>query len=105
MRTKTTVACTLAAFMAAAGGTAEATGLIHTEQIAKGAITLSRLAPGVRLAGNVALGDGAFLGIGVVAIPGVRVGAWTTAGAGAAIVHDLPDAIVAIGVPARPRPR
>jgi sugar O-acyltransferase (sialic acid O-acetyltransferase NeuD family) len=40
------------------------------------------LGPGVRLAGNVRIDDGAFLGIGVVAIPGRHVGAWTTVGYG-----------------------
>jgi hypothetical protein len=39
MRTKLMVACALAAFIAAGGGTAEATGLVHTRTIAKGAIT------------------------------------------------------------------
>jgi sugar O-acyltransferase (sialic acid O-acetyltransferase NeuD family) len=66
------------------------------------------VAPGTRLAGNVTLDEGAFLGIGAVAIQGVRVGAWTTIGAGAAIVGDLPANIVAAGVPARelgPAPR
>ena len=59
------------------------------------------LAPGVRLAGNVSIEQGAFLGIGTVAIPGVRVGAWTTVGAGAAIIDTLGSGIVAVGVPAR----
>ncbi|HEY0192455.1 MAG TPA: acetyltransferase [Kofleriaceae bacterium] len=62
------------------------------------------LAPGTRLAGNVAIDEGAFLGIGTVAIPGVRVGAWTTVGAGAAITRSLPAGVVAVGVPARARP-
>ena len=48
MRTKVTVACALTAFAAAAGGTAEANGLIHTANIARGAITLNRLAPGLQ---------------------------------------------------------
>lgn len=61
------------------------------------------VAPGTRLAGNVTLEDGVFLGIGTVAIPGVRVGAWTTVGAGAAIVGDLPAHALAVGVPARVR--
>jgi hypothetical protein len=38
----------MAAFVAIAGGTAEATGLIHTSNIAKGAVTLNRLSPHVR---------------------------------------------------------
>jgi hypothetical protein len=48
MRTKLVVACALTAFVAVSGGTAEATGLIHTSGIAKGAITFSRLSPGVQ---------------------------------------------------------
>ena len=50
MRTKLTVACALAAFITAGAGTAEATGLIHTRNIAKGAITANRLSPGVQKA-------------------------------------------------------
>ena len=45
------------------------------------------------------------LGIGSVAIPGVRIGAWTTVGAGAAVVRDVPDRVVAMGVPARVKRR
>jgi hypothetical protein len=45
MRTKLAVACALTAFIAAGGGTAEATGLIHTRNIAEGAIALNRLSP------------------------------------------------------------
>jgi hypothetical protein len=48
MRTKLIAVCALAAFVAAAGGTAEATGLIHTSGIAKGAVTFNRLSPGVQ---------------------------------------------------------
>ena len=59
------------------------------------------VAPGVHLAGNVTISMGAFLGIGAVAIPGISVGAWSTVGAGAAITRDLPEGVVAVGVPAR----
>ncbi|HET9627821.1 MAG TPA: acetyltransferase [Kofleriaceae bacterium] len=59
------------------------------------------IAPGVRLAGNVSLDTGAFLGIASAAIPGVRIGAWTTVGAGAAVIKDLPAGVIAAGVPAR----
>ena len=48
MRIKLTVACALTAFVVVAGGTAEATGLIHTNGIAKGAITFDRLSLGVQ---------------------------------------------------------
>ena len=48
MRTKLVVACALTAFVAVSGATAEATGLIHTSGIAKGAVTFNRLSPGVQ---------------------------------------------------------
>ncbi len=59
------------------------------------------LAPGVDLAHGVNIGTGTFFGIGAVAMSGVRVGAWSIVGAGAAVVCDLPDRIVAVGCPAR----
>ena len=62
------------------------------------------LAPGSHLAGQVRLEQGAFLGIGSLAAPGVRVGAWSTVGAGGVVIRDLPPHSVAVGIPARPRP-
>lgn len=59
------------------------------------------LAPGVHLAGNVHIGEGAFLGIGCKVIPGVRIGAWTQVGAGGIVVNDLPERVLALGVPAK----
>jgi acetyltransferase EpsM len=57
----------------------------------------------VHLAGSVHVGEGAFLGIGSVVSPGVRIGRWTTLGAGAVAIRDLADGTVAVGVPARAR--
>jgi acetyltransferase-like isoleucine patch superfamily enzyme len=59
------------------------------------------IGPGCNLAGNVAVGEGTFFGIGSRAVPGCRVGPWTTVGAGAAVVHDLPANVTAGGVPAK----
>lgn len=61
------------------------------------------LGPGCNLGGSVTLAEGVFMGIGSVAIPNMSVGAWTVVGAGAAVVTDLPDRVVAVGVPARVR--
>lgn len=61
----------------------------------------SHIAPGVRLAGDVTVGRGAFVGIGAVVSQGVHVGEWATVGAGAAVVDDVPDGAVHVGVPAR----
>jgi UDP-perosamine 4-acetyltransferase len=60
------------------------------------------IAPQCGLAGNVTVGDGSFLGIGCKVIPGVSIGADVTVGAGAVVVKPLPDAAIAVGVPARP---
>ncbi len=59
------------------------------------------ISPGVNLAGHVAVGSLTQVGIGACAIPGVRIGANTIIGAGAAAVQDVPDYVVAVGVPAR----
>ena len=59
------------------------------------------VAPGVHLAGAVHLEEGVFMGIGSAALPSVRVGRWTTVGAGGVVVQSLPAQIVAVGVPAR----
>lgn len=60
----------------------------------------SGTAPGVHVAGGVVLGEGAYLGIGASVLPGVRVGRWSIAGAGAAVTRDIPANHVAVGVPA-----
>lgn len=59
------------------------------------------IAPGAHIAGGVHVGEGALLGIGSVAIPGATIGEWATVGAGAVVLEDIPDHVVAIGVPAR----
>jgi hypothetical protein len=48
MRTRVTIACAAMAFVAIAGGSAEATGLIRTANIANGAITFGKLSPHVQ---------------------------------------------------------
>jgi acetyltransferase EpsM len=59
------------------------------------------MAPGVRLAGGVSIGQGAFLGIGSAVVPSVHVGNWATVGAGAAVLQDVPPETTVVGVPAR----
>ena len=61
----------------------------------------SILAAGTHLAGNNVVGYGAFVGIGASLCPGVCVGAGSVIGAGAAVTEDIPDGVVAVGVPAR----
>jgi len=59
------------------------------------------ICPGVHLGGDVHIGEGTQLGVGVSVIPGIRIGAWSIIGAGGVVVRDIPDNVVAYGVPAR----
>lgn len=61
----------------------------------------AHVSPNAAMGGGAKLGMGAWLGIGAVVKPLVSVGARTVVGAGAAVVKDLPEDCVAVGVPAR----
>ena len=61
------------------------------------------VAPGSHLGGDVSIGEGTLIGIGAIVMPGCSIGSWTVVGAGAVVVEDLPDRVVAVGVPARIR--
>jgi sugar O-acyltransferase (sialic acid O-acetyltransferase NeuD family) len=62
----------------------------------------AHVAPGAHLAGNVEVGEGALVGIGSCAVPGVRIGAWSVVGAGAAVLRDVAERTTVAGVPAKP---
>ncbi|KXI27545.1 acetyltransferase [Paraglaciecola hydrolytica] len=59
------------------------------------------IAPGVRLAGAVCIGESSFIGIGSVIIPGKIVGSSCILGAGSTLLTDLADYAVAVGSPAK----
>ncbi|MDF4002854.1 NeuD/PglB/VioB family sugar acetyltransferase [Luteibacter sp. PPL552] len=59
------------------------------------------IAPQCALAGNVRVGDMAFLGLGTKVIPGCDIGAGAITGAGAVVVSDIDPDVTAVGVPAR----
>ncbi|MBL1200339.1 MAG: acetyltransferase [Nostoc sp. GBBB01] len=61
----------------------------------------AHICPGVRLAGRVTVGRAARVGIGATVIDRVRIGADALVGAGAVVVNDIPDDVLAYGVPAR----
>ena len=70
-------------------------------------VTNSHLAgPALRRAGPcfsapIHVGQGAWLGAGVILLPGVRVGSGAIVAAGAVVAHDIPPDTLAGGVPAR----
>lgn len=57
--------------------------------------------PGANVGGNVTIGAGATIGSGAVVRDRLEIGAGTFVGAGAVVVSDLPEGVVAYGVPAR----
>lgn len=62
----------------------------------------AHIAPQCALAGNVTVGEEAFLGIGTRAIPGIVVGARATVGAGAVLIRAVEPDTKVVGVPAAP---
>ena len=59
------------------------------------------IGPGVSLCGGVTLDEGVLLGVGAKVAPNVEIGPWSTAGAGAVCVVDVPGSTTVAGVPAR----
>ena len=57
--------------------------------------------PTVQINGNNHLHEGIYVGTGTTFIHQISVGAWTTIGAGAVVVSDIPDHVLALGVPAK----
>ena len=51
--------------------------------------------------GDIVVGDGAWLGFGVIVSDGVRIGNGSVVGAGSVVTDDIPDGGIAVGVPAR----
>jgi sugar O-acyltransferase (sialic acid O-acetyltransferase NeuD family) len=66
----------------------------------------AHVAPGATLGGNVRVGTGSMVGLGANIVHGRAIGAHSVVGAGSTVVDDIPDNVVAFGVPARVvRPR
>lgn len=63
----------------------------------------AHISPGVHTGGTVAIGEGVHVGVGAAIRNNVTIGAWTIIGAGAVVVGNIPDRVVAYGNPARVR--
>lgn len=56
----------------------------------------------VDIAGDCILGQKAFLAIGVILKQGIKIGSDAILGLGSVVHNDIPDAVIALGNPARP---
>ena len=61
----------------------------------------SHVCPGAHMGGWVEVGEGAWVGIGATVRDRVKIGKRAVIGAGAVVLSDVPDGVVAYGVPAR----
>ena len=61
----------------------------------------AHICPGVRLAGNVSVGRGTWVGIGSTVIQKVSIGQESVIGAASLVLKDIPSGVVAYGVPAK----
>lgn len=68
----------------------------HDCVIEKGA----HICPGVHLAGSVEIGRESWIGIGSIVKDKIKIGEETMIGAGSVVVKDIPDHVIAFGVPA-----
>ena len=57
--------------------------------------------PTVKINGNNHLHKGVYVGTGATFIHQVTIGAWSTIGAGAVVVKDIPENVIAVGIPAK----
>lgn len=61
----------------------------------------AHVSPNAAMGGVSRLGAESHLGLGAVILPGLAIGERTVVGAGAVVTRNLPDGVVASGVPAR----
>jgi sugar O-acyltransferase (sialic acid O-acetyltransferase NeuD family) len=80
--------------------------IVNTSAIVEHDVDIGNFAnvsPNAVMAGASRLGMLSHLAIGASTIPCVSIGAMTIVGAGSVVVRDIPDGVVAFGVPARVR--
>jgi sugar O-acyltransferase (sialic acid O-acetyltransferase NeuD family) len=63
----------------------------------------AHISPNASLGGDVEVGDFAHIGIGATVLPSRRIGTGSILGAGSVATTDIPDHVVAFGVPAKVR--
>jgi acetyltransferase-like isoleucine patch superfamily enzyme len=66
-----------------------------------GTLALRHLVPDLEITKPITVGENCYLGMGVLVMPGVKIGNNVVIGAGSVVTKDIPDNSVAVGVPAR----
>lgn len=56
---------------------------------------------GLQFNKDVYIGENSWIGAGVVIVPGVHIGRNTVIGAGSVVTKDIPDNVVAVGIPCK----
>jgi acetyltransferase EpsM len=74
-------------------------GAIISHHSTVGAFCL--IAGGVVFGGHVSVGDLTLLGVGTAIQPHITIGRNVVTGVGSAVINDLPDDVIAVGVPAK----
>lgn len=59
------------------------------------------LSPGATLLGNCSIGDFSHIGANATILPNIKVGKNTIIGAGSVVTKNIPDNVIAFGIPAR----
>jgi sugar O-acyltransferase (sialic acid O-acetyltransferase NeuD family) len=59
------------------------------------------VAPGVHISGNVTIGDECFIGTGTSIVEKISIGKGSFIGAGAVVTKDIPENVLAVGIPAK----
>lgn len=59
------------------------------------------ISPQVAINGFNVLEEGVYVGTGASFIQDIKVGRWSTIGAGASVIRDIPERVTAVGVPAK----
>jgi acetyltransferase EpsM len=97
--------CMIAAGAVIAPGVVLGTGVILNTRCSVDHRSLlepfAHVSPGATVGGDTTIGARTLIGTGSTVMSQLRIGADTIVGAGAVVVRDIPDGVVAAGVPAR----
>ena len=61
----------------------------------------AHIGPGAHIGGGTTIDQGTWIGIGAVIKDKIKIGKNTIIGAGAVVLNDIPDEVIAFGVPAK----